>query len=532
MSVDERRARSLDRGSRVRADERAPGGLPAATDSAEQAAWNLRAAAVVAGFFLARLAFAFALGFGVDEAYTLPISRDLSLSYFDHPPLHQWMAHVGALLFGEGPGARIPTVALFAATGWLVFRLTATLFSPRAGLVALVGLNAAPFFFAAAGTWIVPDGPLLFGLALAALALAELLFVPGGGEGRVWRLWLLAGLGFGLAGLSKYMAGLTGLGVLAFLALAPGERRWFRHPAPYATAALAALVVTPVLVWNARHGWASFAFQSARSVTTGGLKPLHVLQVALGQIAYLSPWLFLPLAAGLVAGLRRWRDPRRLFLLCLALPPIVFFSVSPLWIVRGMPHWGMSGWLFVFPLMGAWTEDVGAPVRTLRRYGAVSVALLAAMILAAVAEARTGWLAPFLPAGAPDPTLEAFDWGGLREAPALTPPPAFVVSTRWNEAGKIALALGPQVPVHVISYDPRGWAFVSGQGGLVGRDGVLIVQAKDAPAARADVETFFASVGEPQPFTLLRNGAPAVDLALVPLKGLKQPLPLPFPARR
>ena len=35
---------------------------------------------------------------------------------------------------------------------------------------------------------------------------------------------------------------------------------------------------------------------------------MEVLRVALGQIAFLSPWLFVPLLAGLLSGLRRWRD--------------------------------------------------------------------------------------------------------------------------------------------------------------------------------------------------------------------------------
>ena len=243
---------------------------------------NRRAAVIVLAFLAARFAFAFSLGFGIDEAYTVPIARDLRLSYFDHPPLHQWITHFAALASGEGIGARLPFVALFAATGWLLYRLTSELFGPRAGLIALFALNATPFFFASAGTWIVPDGPLLFGLALAAFSLARLFFDSGGGERRVWRLWLLVGIGFGLAGLSKYIGALAPLGLLAFLALSPSERRWFRHPAPYAAAMLALLIILPVFVWNAQHNWVSFVFQGSRGLASRGLRPLEILRVALG----------------------------------------------------------------------------------------------------------------------------------------------------------------------------------------------------------------------------------------------------------
>ena len=507
--------------------------MPAARD--ETAAFfadaNRRAAAILIAFFAARLAFALTLGFGIDESYTLAIARDLRLSYFDHPPLHQWIAHFAALALGEGIGARLPFLLLFAATGWLVFRLTFDLFGARAALVAIFALNAAPFFFASAGSWIVPDGPLLFGLALATLALASIFFKPFAGEGRLWRLWLLAGLGFGLAGLSKYIAALDALGLVAFLAFSSAERRWFRHPAPYVAGALAGLMVVPVLVWNSQHGWASFAFQGARGGVSGGLKPAQVLEIALGQIAYLSPWLFVPLAAALVSALRDWRDGRRLFLLCLALPAIVLFTVTPLWGARGLPHWTMPGWFFAFPLLGAWVEAKAVSARFLRLYAAACVAGLAALAIATAAEARTGWLARFLPPGAADPTLEAFDWGGLRNAPLLDPPPAFVLSTRWSDAGKIAMALGPRIPVFVVSGDPRGWAFVKDGAGLIGRDGVLILPVQDLAVARLSLAPYFASLGAVQPVTLFRAGKPAVALALVPAKGLTQPLPAPYPAR-
>ena len=44
--------------------------------------------AIVLAFTLVRLTWAYALGFGIDESYTIGQSRFLALSYFDHPPLH------------------------------------------------------------------------------------------------------------------------------------------------------------------------------------------------------------------------------------------------------------------------------------------------------------------------------------------------------------------------------------------------------------------------------------------------------------
>ena len=137
---------------------------------------NRLALVLLAGFAVARLLFSFAIGLGIDESYTVAISRRLSLSYFDHPPLHLWIAHFSALALGEGMAARIVFVCLFFATGWIYYRFVSKLFGPRAALIAIFALNVTPFFFASAGGWIVPDGPLLFGLVVAAWAAAACFF--------------------------------------------------------------------------------------------------------------------------------------------------------------------------------------------------------------------------------------------------------------------------------------------------------------------------------------------------------------------
>ena len=101
--------------------------------------------------------------------------------------------------------------------------------------------------------------------------------------------WLVVGVGLGLAGLSKYSAVLTAGGLAAFVLISPDQRHWLKHPAPYVAAIVALAMITPVIVWNAQHGWASFEFQGARGVPAGGLRPAQFATMVLGQIAFLSP---------------------------------------------------------------------------------------------------------------------------------------------------------------------------------------------------------------------------------------------------
>lgn len=488
-----------------------------------------RALALIAVFALARLAFAAALGPGSDESYTIVVARRLDLSYFDHPPLHQWIAHFAALALGEGAATRLPFVALFAAAGWLMFALTRRLFGPRAGVIALVALNLTPFFFASAGTWVVPDGALDFALLGAAATLARLFFdapPPGAALG----LWLAAGLWLGLAGLSKYNAVLPALGIVGFIALAPRQRDWLKRPAPYLAALVALAIVTPVFIWNARHGWVSFAFQGARAEAAGHWRPAQVATMAIGEIAFLSPWLAAPLLAALIDGARRAaRDERRLFLVCLALPTIVVFTLVPLWGAKGLPHWSMPGWLFVYPLLGRWLASSRAAAPRLKTWAAAAAAALAALAIVIAGQAATGFATRLIPlrAGAVDPTLETLDWGALRAAPAIGSA-AFVVAVKWMDAGKIGLALGPDKPIFVFSDDPRGVAFLADSADFVGRDAAIVVAWDRREATEARLAPYFAGFDPPQPVTLQRGGRDEIALAVIPARGLTRAFPLPY----
>ena len=67
---------------------------------------------------------------------------------------------------------RLPFIALFAVTTWLMFRLGTALYGARAGLLAAVASNLSPVFSVTTGTWVLPDGPLDCALVGAALCLS------------------------------------------------------------------------------------------------------------------------------------------------------------------------------------------------------------------------------------------------------------------------------------------------------------------------------------------------------------------------
>ena len=208
-----------------------------------------------------RLAFGAALGLGVDESYMVASGRVLSLGYYDHPPAAWWLSWSAAHLFAsEAPiVVRLPFIALFALSTWLMYRLGAAIADARAGLWAAVLLNLSPVFGVTTGTWVLPDGPLDCALLGAALCLVRAL------ERGALAWWLGAGFCAGLALLSKYSAALTMAGGVLYLLSSREHRHWLATPKPWLALLVALLMFAPVLAWNAAHGWASFAFQAGRA---------------------------------------------------------------------------------------------------------------------------------------------------------------------------------------------------------------------------------------------------------------------------
>ena len=479
-----------------------------------------------------RLVLMNAIGFGNDEAYTLVGARDLHLSYFDHPPLHVWFAHLASRTFGETSSVRLPTVLLFAGTGWLIFALTRDMFGPAAGLWALAALNMTPFFTVSAGGWIVPDGPLSFLLLAVIRTLEPVLFRR---EGEVAtegarRAWLLAGFCLGLAELSKYTAAFAGMGLLGFLATSPRQRRWLRHPAPYAAGIVALLTVSPAIVWNAQHHWVSFAFQGDRGLPRTGLHLVQVLAMVAGEFALLSPWIAAPATLALADACRGRCGERGRLMAWLAVPAIAFFSIAPLWSARGLPHWPMPGWLFAFPLLGRWLAAGRRRWLSPPAWAAGSALVFVAVLSIGVVVAKVGlpWTTPS-EKGSEDPTLEAFPWTALRDSSALRAMHAdFVVTTRWMDAGKIAVALGKGMPVAVFSDDPRQFAFAPPLTSSLGHDAAIVVPSRLLDETLARVRPYFVSIDGPEHVWFGRMGRPELDLAVVHAHHLRQSYPNPY----
>jgi 4-amino-4-deoxy-L-arabinose transferase-like glycosyltransferase len=447
-----------------------------------------RVAAVIVVSACARIALAAAIGLGVDESYAAAVARPVSLSYFDHPPLAFWITAAAERVFGTGSDVllRLPFIVLFAGTTWLMYRLTARLFGERAGLLAAILVSLIPVFGVSDGGWILPDGPLLFAIAAVALCLAHIVTSANDEEARRW--WYLVGLSIGAALLSKYHAALLVGGMLAFFATSPRHRRWFAKPEPYVAAAIALAFAVPVVVWNARHGWVSFRFQSARASIHDGGHVSALLQALAGQAGYMLPWIWVPLAFLFVSALRRGPTSNERWLLaCLGGGPILLFTLIALGGRPGLPHWPAPGWFLIVPLLAdALARRERSSPFTVRAYFVGSAAVVAALVVLAASQIRTGWVSRRLPAlfGHGDPSLDALDWAEVRQplsAVARSNGLGAVIASDWIEAAKLGAALAPDIGVLCFNEDSRHFRFVADRRPPI--DGDVLVVLRQQPNA-------------------------------------------------
>lgn len=493
------------------------------------------ALAVILGFSALRLLVAGELAFQIDESNSIAQARQLSLSYFDHAPLHYWIVHALMPLLGDGHAARLPFVIMFAVSSWLLYRLTRLLFGGGAGYWAVLALNLSFFFTFPAAIWIFPDGPLFLFLLAAALTLANEFF--GKPENAApWRTWLLTGVWLGLAGLSKYYAVFFPVGLLLYLATEPGRRRTLLHPAPWLGALLAFAIFAPVFVWNAEHGWVSILYQSGRGLPSSGRHLSKFFTEVLAQVAWIAIWVFVPLA---IAAWRALRDGRSReqswYCLCLGMPNLIFFSAVPLWNGGGIqPHWTMAGWLMFYPVLGDYLDRTADKVRT-RRWAIISAALLMITVALILGETATGF------AKRQNPSLyESIDYHlGLVEWSPLFPElkargyldrkNLFIIAPYWIDAARIDQAIHGALPVMALGGNgeqPKNFDFRYDAKSFVGWDALMIGRTREiSPDMEQLVRQNFQAVEELPPFAFGRGGMTEITLRIVLAKNLMNPIP-------
>jgi Dolichyl-phosphate-mannose-protein mannosyltransferase len=295
-----------------------------------------------------RLVAAGRVGFGDSEALYASYALHPQPAYLDHPGLVGLVAR----LIGGGTApsplrAHAVTAILATAFPWmLALACRAAGASWRrawvAALVAALAPEIAVGLFA-----LTPD--LLLALAwTCALALAAMALRSAPGSSRAALGFAGAGLLAGLAAASK-VTGLTLFVALAGAYASRPARAHARSTAPWAGLAAGALVVAPVLLFEAHSGWPMLRHRLVDTQATAGLSLRNTGALVGGQLLYLSP-----LVAWLAALAARevWRgrgDAAGSLLAWSFAAPAAALLPLCLWSRVAEPHWLAPAFLALVP---------------------------------------------------------------------------------------------------------------------------------------------------------------------------------------
>ena len=307
---------------------------------------------IIFAVFAVHLALASGVPLGVDEAHYALYALHPALSYFDHPPMVGWLQMLIAPLGYNEFTIRLIPALMYAISSLLVMRLSERLFadhSGRVGLVAVFLLNTAPIL-QLMGWGLVPDLPLMvFGLLSID---------------AIWRIhqrnqlpdWLMLGVIYGLAGLSKYTAVFLPLGLVCFMFQHHGLR-WLRQPGPWLAAIPAFLLITPVLIWNMQNDWASFGYQLDRGMGVNSWSPTTALGMQIVQMLLYTILAYVAAIVVTVQVLRARFNPKHKtaawLIIWNAWPALLVIAWS-----AGdgavLPNWPALMWTLLAPLSAYW----------------------------------------------------------------------------------------------------------------------------------------------------------------------------------
>lgn len=261
-----------------------------------------------------------------DEAYYWVWSKNLQLSYYDHPPMIAYLIHLTTLASDKEFFVRLTGVICATLTVIMMYLTAKRLFDQKTADITVILALAWPLL---EGNFFITtiDSPLLMFWSIAVYFLAR------GLVNQERNYLYLAGISIGLDLLSKYTAVLILPGIFIYLLLSSQNRKLLISPKIYVSFLLMIVVFSPVIIWNYQHEWVSFLFQFRHGVPSNKEINLAGLADYLGgTIGAANPFISLPLLVFIFIKRRMiFKDERYLFLLTIFVFVVLFFAYNSLY---------------------------------------------------------------------------------------------------------------------------------------------------------------------------------------------------------
>jgi len=454
-----------------------------------------------------------------DEAHYWEWSRRLDWSYYSKGPMVAYLIAVTTRLGGSTEFfVRLPAVLLALGIQIILYSLTRALFrSERAAFLALLIAACLPLF-SAGSVLMTIDAPLMFFWAVAIVAFWKAIQARDDrGGGKSW--WIFLGLALGLGLLSKYTMALFVPCALLYRALSSEKSVQLGWRGSPVAVLIAAVLFTPVLVWNAQHQWVSLRHVVGQAGLSGDAQS-NFFQFLGSQIGVVSPFLFLALTA---AMFRCWRlrttemREQRLFLVMFSAPVLLFFLS---WSVfsKVEANWAAPGYLAAVIALAAWWDNILGEKRSTPKRSALALYSLillpgAFLVLVAHFPAALNLAGIDLPARL-DPTRRLHGWKDLGSAIGVVLKGSenrdlFLLSDTYQIAGEMAFYVPGQPQTYNVNLGRRmnQYDLWGGIEQLRNRDGLFVTSGDfNAPPA---IEKACKALRKLKTVTPIHRGRPA-----------------------
>jgi len=369
-----------------------------------------------------------------DEAHYWEWSRRLDWSYYSKGPMIAYLIHLGTLVFGSTViGIRAFAVVLSALSSLLLFRLGRELYDERTGFAAALLIQVIPLF-SVFGILLTIDSPFIFFWILSLYLFHR---AVRGDEHASLRSWIYLGISIGLGLLTKYTMAFFPFSAFLFMVFRKDARKFLKTAGPYIALIVSMLVFSPVLLWNAAHGWVTLKHTAGQAhLHEGFVLSVRTFGEFLGsQFGVLTPLLLVMFFIAL-RKLRGSHDGS--FLFWFSMPIIIFFVLKSLQ-GKVQANWPLTGYItclvaFSAVFIRGW-ENLSRSVR---------LTTVASLFLALVATLFVHFPAAFRLPDRIDPSLRLVGWKELGKEASLTyrelsaKGPAFVFSDSYQVASELA----------------------------------------------------------------------------------------------
>lgn len=408
-----------------------------------------------------------------DEAYYWLWSRVPSAGYYDHPPMIAWWIWLSGNLLGPTElGVRLLPILSVLVASVAVYGITVELYDDVAlAKRAAIWFNAM-LLVSLEAIFATPDAPSIMLWALAVWALARLRRTGNP------HLWLVIGILAGAGCVAKYTNFFLGPGILLWLLLDARAARWRFSPWVLLGGLAAVAVFLPVLVWNAEHGWMSFAKQFGR-IADHHLVLSSLFQFLAGQFGLMNP------VIAIFAGLSVWYFWRRttdgssdpfIFLIALTVPMLAYLVIHSVH-DRVHPNWPGPAYptLAIAAATAAKMGSGSIHLRRLQRWVApvgIGLSSLVLFYFAMPLGSTFPWTSPA------DTVLGWRDLTAAVEEKAGQSGAAWIATTDYGLTGELAFYLRGRLQVQSI-VDRQRYSFDNPDSALLDKPALLVVRTQE-----------------------------------------------------